>query len=199
MGQGLISTGKARGARASTLLSRFAKNRKGATAIEFALLALPFCLLTFAILESCISFAGQEVMANATDDVARELRTGQVQKVDITTSTIQDMICQRMSLIVAHGCPGLLVDLRHYDTFADAAAAGFQVINGDIVLTKNGTPDGQGFTIDPGASTSKNMLRVFYKWPVMTDFMAKSMANLNGNKTLLFASMTWQNEPFDDR
>ena len=33
---------------------------------------------------------------------------------------------------------------------------------------------------------------------VMTDFLAKSMANLKNNKTLHFASVTWQNEPFDD-
>jgi len=42
------------------------------------------------------------------------------------------------------------------------------------------------------------MLRVFYKWPVMTDLMAKSMANLSGGRTLHFASVTWQNEPFDN-
>ncbi|MBN9269505.1 MAG: pilus assembly protein, partial [Mesorhizobium sp.] len=59
------------------LLARFARDRRGSTAMEFALLAIPFALLVFAILESCISFAGQEVMANITDDVARQLRTGQ--------------------------------------------------------------------------------------------------------------------------
>lgn len=42
------------------------------------------------------------------------------------------------------------------------------------------------------------MLRVFYKWPVITDFLAKSMANLNGGRTLHFASVTWQNEPFNN-
>ena len=45
---------------------------------------------------------------------------------------------------------------------------------------------------------SKNMLRVFYKWPVMTDFMRKVMSNLKDGKTLHFATVTWQNEPFDD-
>ena len=50
----------------------------------------------------------------------------------------------------------------------------------------------------PGKALTKNMLRVFYKWPVITDFMRKSMSNLKGSKTLHFASVTWQNEPFDD-
>jgi hypothetical protein len=42
------------------------------------------------------------------------------------------------------------------------------------------------------------MLRVFYKWPVITDFMSRWMANLNDGRTLHFATVTWQNEPFDD-
>ena len=42
------------------------------------------------------------------------------------------------------------------------------------------------------------MLRVFYPWPVMTDFMSKWMSDIKGGKTLHFASVTWQNEPFDE-
>ncbi len=54
------------------------------------------------------------------------------------------------------------------------------------------------FKVDPGPALSKNMLRVFYEWPVMTDFMAKSMSNLKNGRTLLFSTVTWQNEPFSD-
>ena len=58
--------------------------------------------------------------------------------------------------------------------------------------------DSTGFAVDPGPSTSKNMLRVFYKWPVMTDFMRTMMSSLPDGKTLLFTTVTWQNEAFDD-
>ena len=174
----------------------FFSDKRGSTAMEFAMLAIPFALLVFAILESCISFAGQEVMANITDDVARQLRTGQIKKADVTETSIKQLICTRLEIMVAKNCPGLLVDLKEYATFADAATAGFKIVNGDIVLTQ-GT-NSASFSVSPGLAESKNMLRVFYKWPVMTDFMAKSMANLKDGNTLHFASVTWQNEPFDD-
>ena len=179
----------------------FLSDKRGSTALEFALLAIPFALLVFAILESCISFAGQEVMANTTDDIARQLRTGQLKKANVTDASIKQLICSKL-MIVTTNCPGtgsnasLLVDLREYSTFADAAAAGFKIVNGDIQLTQGA--NSTSFTVSPGLADTKNMLRVFYKWPVMTDFMAKQMANLSGNKTLHFASVTWQNEPFDD-
>lgn len=196
MGNEFGSTGQHKAERTG-FLTCFVRNRRGSTAIEFAILALPFALLVFAILESCISFAGQEVMANITDDVARQLRTGQLRPADVAGGKLTTLICGRLQIIVSTDCPQqLLVDLREYPTFADAATATFKIQNGDVVLMQ-GT-NSQPFANTPGLAESKNMLRVFYKWPVMTDLMAKSMANLSGGRTLHFASVTWQNEPFDN-
>jgi Flp pilus assembly protein TadG len=169
----------------------FLRNRKGSVAIEFGALIIPFSLLTFAILETCISFAAQQHMTNITDDVARQFRTGQLKAADVSDSDLREIICNRMEIVVATGCPGLEIDLRQYTTFADAARE-------RIRFNTGGDIDTTGFDIDPGLSMSKNMLRVFYRWPVITDYMRKSIANLPNGKTLHFASVTWQNEPFDD-
>jgi Flp pilus assembly protein TadG len=177
--------------RPQRLLGRFGRSRDGAAAIEFAALAFPFALLVFAILESCISFAAQQVVANATDDIARQLRTGQIKAADVTESSLKDLVCGRIGVIVSNDCPGLEVDLREFATFTQAAAVRIKIgADGDIDTTD--------FDVDPGPSMSKNMLRIFYRWPIMTDMMRKSMSNLKDGKTLLFATATWQNEPFDD-
>src|SRR6266699_2576212 len=125
------------GARRARFPFGFLRDRRGSTAMEFAMLALPFALLVFAILESCISFAGQEVMANVTDDVARQLRTGQLKPADVAGNKLTGIICTKLEIIVSTDCPNrLLVDLREYPTFADAATASFKIVNGDIVLTQ---------------------------------------------------------------
>lgn len=173
------------------LLGRFAQDRDGATAVEFTLLALPFALLVFAILESCIAFAGQQVMANATDTVARQIRTGQLRPADVSETEVKNRLCEQMGVLAVGDCQSnMIVDLREYPTFAEAAKQRIKFANNDIDTT--------GFAVKSGKSMSKNMMRVFYKWPVMTDFLAKSMSNLSGNKTLHFTTVTWQNEPFDD-
>lgn len=180
------------------LLSRFLRNRSGATAIEFSFLAIPFAALTFAVLESCISFTGQQMLASATDDVARQFRTGQIRKdPTLTAAVVRKMVCDRIEIMVTQGCPGLLIDLRAYDSFADAAATSFKIVNKQIVLTKNGKLDSDTYKTDPGDAQSINMLRVFYAWPVITDFMRSAMSNLEGGKTLHFAATIWQNEPYD--
>ncbi|WP_269930877.1 TadE/TadG family type IV pilus assembly protein [Aminobacter sp. HY435] len=172
--------------------ARFMRDRSGSTAIEFVVLAIPFSLLVFAILESCISFAGQQVLSNATDDLARQLRTGQIRATnELNETAVKAMLCKKLEVLVAKGCPGLLVDLRSYPSFADAA-------NVKIKFTNDRDIDTTGFEVKPGLSMSKNMLRVFYKWPVITDFMRSWMSNLKGGHTLQFATVIWQNEPFND-
>lgn len=173
---------------------RFLRSSSGATANEFAFVVLPFAVLVFAILEICISFAGQQILSNAADDVARQLRTGQLKSADVTEASLKTAICDRLAIVLAGDCDGLEVDLREFATFGDAAAVriGFTGDAGGRDL------DTTGFAVTPGPSGSKNMLRVFYKWPVVTDFMARLMSNLKDGKTLHFASVTWQNELFED-
>lgn len=174
------------------LFRRFRRDGRGNVAIEFAALAIPFAMLTFAILESSISFAAQQLMSNVTDDVARRLRTGQITaaQLEAKPGMLRDEICAGLQIVVSAGCVGLEIDLRSYETFAEAAKKRIPIKGGDLDTT--------GFAIKPGKSMSKNQLRVFYRWPVITDFMRRSMSNLNGGKTLHFATVTWQNEPFDD-
>jgi Flp pilus assembly protein TadG len=179
--------GKGRGG----LLRHFRRDSRGNVAIEFGALAIPFAMLVFAILESSISFAAQQLMSNVTDDVARQIRTGQLRPVDLEDNKLHDKICEKLEILVSNDCPGLEVDLRTYTTFAQAAAA-------RINLTVDNDIDTSDFKVEPGTSLSKNQLRVFYRWPVMTDFLRKSMSNLKDGKTLHFATVTWQNEPFDD-
>lgn len=179
--------------RGGALWRRFARREGGSVAIEFAALVIPFSMLVFAVLESCLSFAAQQILASATDDIAREFRTGQVRPADLVENPnlVREKICAKIEVVVTTGCAGLEIDLKSYDTFEEAAAK-------RVRFTENGDIDTAGFGIDPGKSGTKNQLRVFYRWPVITDFARKAVSNLPDGKTLLFSSVTWQNEPFDD-
>lgn len=172
-------------------LVRFVRDENGAVAIEFVALALPFSMLVFAILESSVSFAGQQVLINTADNIARQFRTGQIKPADIDETELKNLICADLKVIVASGCPGLEIDLRQFATFEEAAKL-------RIKYTAGGDIDTTDFKVDPGPSLSKNTLRIFYRWPVMTDLMRKSMSNIGDGYTLQFATVTWQNEPFDD-
>lgn len=170
---------------------RFIRDEDGAMAIEFVALALPFSVLVFAILESSVSFAGQQLLVNTADNIARQFRTGQLKPSEVDEGKLKQLVCADLDILVASGCPGLEVDLRQFDSFEEAAQL-------RIKYTASGDIDTSDFAVDPGPSLSKNTLRIFYRWPVMTDIMRKSMSNIGDGYTLQFATVTWQNEPFDD-
>lgn len=165
------------------VLRHFIKNDEGATAIEFAFLGIPFFFLIFVILESSIAFAAQQLLTNATDDVARLFRTGQEQRATLDETKLRQLICDRISILMSNTCPGLEVDLRQFDTFEEAAKAALS-FNADGSINTD---------VDLGPALSKNMLRVFYHWPVVTNILAERLPD---GKMLLFSTSTWQNEPF---
>lgn len=175
--------------RLGALLGRFKRNQQGSAAVEFGILAIPFALVIFAVLESCVSFASQQVLANATDDIARKIRTGQSGWRNPTESQLKNEICARLDIMVGSSCQSrLTVDLRTFDTYAQAAAVKIKVTNKVL--------DTSGFKVQAGGSGKRNMLRVFYRWPVMTDIMRLAMANREDNTIMQIATATWKNEPY---
>jgi Flp pilus assembly protein TadG len=90
--------------------------------------------------------------------------------------------------MVGTGCPQLEFDLDNYTSFA--------AVPKTIPRTPDGDIDTTGFTYNPGGNGTINSLRIFYRWPVMTDLMRSSLSNLPDDRTLLYATVTWQNEPF---
>lgn len=171
------------------ILKRFVKDRRGSTAVEFTLLALPFIALVFAIIESSVTFAAHQVTANAVEDLARDLRTNTLTQANATPATVRDYICNKIDILVPAGCPDLFIDLKTYAKF------------GDVPLTIPMSGDDlnpSGFAITPGGAKTINQLRVFYKWPYFTDYIGATLAPLPQRKTLIYATTTWENEPFQD-
>ena len=78
------------------LLRRFRGDRSGATAVEFAMVSVPFFGLLFAIFQTAFVFLAQEGLDAATTAAARQLMTGQAQAVAAITTAAQfrnSLIC----------------------------------------------------------------------------------------------------------
>jgi Flp pilus assembly protein TadG len=130
----------------------------------------PFVLLSFAILETTVSFTAQQVLSNAADQISREIRTGQLTLSNTTKQEFRDKICSEISVIVGSACSGLLWDLNTYPTFADVPKKIPRSPDGDI--------DSTNFGYEPGDESAIVSLRIFYRWPALTDVMQPTMANL---------------------
>ncbi len=179
----------------------FGRDRDGATVVEFALLAMPFTLLVFSVIESCISFAVGETMQNVVDDLARQVRTGQMfqdpgypKPPADPAPWLKKRFCDRMEIWIVNNCINdtkLKIDLRSYTSIHEAAVATTTMKNNDLFLPN-------GFQFKPGSKQTVNTLRVYYEWPVITNLLDANMSNWKDRYILQFATATWQNEPFPD-
>lgn len=147
------------------------RSRDGSAAIEFALLAIPYFLVVFAIIETFIAMLGEQLVVAATDTMARKLRTGQISST-ISEEDFRKSFCAEISVLITcsvdeYKSPSkLYIDLRQFNSFAD------------IPTTLPLQPIGQYYDLNtktfgfsPGGPSTINMLRVYYRWEVITDIV----------------------------
>lgn len=162
-----------------------AHETEGAIAVEFALLALPFFLLTFAVLETASVFIGELTLENAVARVGRTVRTGEVAGAQLSSDDLRKRVCQAVPLRI--NCQKLSVDLRSYSRFSDIPT---------VIPMKDDALDVGSFTYEWGTPGQIMALRVFYEWPVHTDLMRTYLSNVPDGNHMLVAVDVFKTEPF---
>jgi Flp pilus assembly protein TadG len=166
-------------------LTRFRRNDSGATAVEFALVALPFIALMFAILETSLTFFAGQTMETAVGTAARLIRTGQAQQAGFDVGKFKDQICDQLSPLLS--CAGIKVDVRKFTTFDN--------IDLTVPVDTDGNLDVQE-NYDPGHGGDIVVVRAYYEWPVFVRLLGNDLATLPDGKHLLVATAAFRNEPF---
>ncbi len=168
-------------------IRRFKDSEDGVAAIEFGMLALPFLMLIFAILETAIGFFAAQVFESGVDTVGREIRTGQVQSDTTTATQVRNKICEKTWGLFE--CGSIQLDVKTYVNFPDAPLTTPRDADGNF--------DSSGLSFDTGSAGSTVIVRAFYEWPVFLDILWQNVTGLSNGKRLLVATTAFQNEPFD--
>lgn len=175
-------------ARITARTRAFMRDRQGATAVEFALVATPFFLLIFAILEIALIFFASAIIENAVADAARDIRTGELQTAGGGETEFRAAICQQIRTVA--DCSRLRVDVRTFENFASTQF--------DPPVGDDGELDDSGFSFTPGDAQDIIVVRVFYDWQLLGPGMINGLANMPGNRRLISAATAFRNEPFDE-
>lgn len=90
-------------------LNKYKSDREGATAIEFAILALPFLVLLFSIVELAVVFFIGSTLTHAMNEAARDIRTGEFQQTCGDADSFKVAVCGNMGSL--GNCNNLRVDV----------------------------------------------------------------------------------------
>lgn len=162
--------------------------REGSTAVEFALIALPFIALLIAIFQVGIVFLAQHELETAVEKSARELLTGQTQAASLTQAQFTNSVCAKLPALFT--CSKIMVDLQTATAFSAANTS-----TPTLTYDANGNVNNV-WQFNMGGSNSIMVLRVMYQFPVLPGVMNFRLANLSNGYRLLMASAVFQTEPY---
>jgi Flp pilus assembly protein TadG len=178
------------------LFGRLLARRDGATAIEFAILAIPFFTIVFASVETFVAFTGEQLLANATETMARKIRTGEINS-DWKETDYRKAFCEEIKILMPCSTSELTtpdklyLDVRDFDDYASIPAA-VPLVDGDL--------NSADFKFAPGGKKSINIVRAYYRWDIVTDLVRPLLSSVKSKdgaqNYLMVATAVVQNEDY---
>ncbi|GLR97516.1 MULTISPECIES: TadE/TadG family type IV pilus assembly protein [Bradyrhizobium] len=165
----------------------FARDKRGATAVEFALVAAPFLALIIALIQTFLVFFAQQTLESIVRQSARLVMTGQVQSAQMTQAAFKQKVCDQ--IVILFNCSGLMVDMQVATSWT-SANTGMPTLTFDSSGKVTNT-----WQYDPGDAGDIVVLRVMYVWPVVLGPLGFNLSNLSNGNRLIMSSAAFQNEP----
>jgi Flp pilus assembly protein TadG len=172
----------------------FVADRKGATAVEFALIGPPFLALLVAIIQSFLVFFAQQYLETAVNESSRTILTGQeqAQAQNLTQAQAQALFAKAVcsNLVILFNCNNLMIDVEVAGSWS-SANTGMPTLtfdsNGNVTNTWQFSPGNQGDIV---------VVRVMYQWPVFLGPLGFNLANLPNGNRLIMSSTAFMNEAY---
>jgi Flp pilus assembly protein TadG len=170
-------------------VARFAEGRRGAAAVEFALVSIPFFALLFGIVEIGLIYFVATTLEGATNDAAREIRTGQMQgqATPATPTSFKAKICGQLSWLGSTCTSNLDVQVQTFSSFQTITQPS-PIVNGAIDPTK--------LVFSLGGPGDIVLVQTFYQWTVLAPQLDNIGTPLTGGKMLLTSTSVFRNEPY---
>ncbi len=157
--------------------------------------------MVFAIIETFIAFAGEELLSNAVDTMSRKMRTGQITPMNTDVTAFRTAFCDEISILIKCSTTEvatpskLFIDVQNFSTFAAIPTTIPRTSTSAYADIK--TSD---FNYLPGGSGTINMVRAYYRWQVITDLIGPYITNVRptdgSSSYLMVATTAFQNEQY---
>jgi Flp pilus assembly protein TadG len=172
--------------------SDFAKDDRGAAAVEFALVAPLFLLMLGVVLETGLMLFTEYVLQSSAQEAGRLVRTGQAHEKKFDAAQFKTQLC-RLAKVVIDCENKVTVYLRSDAQFDTLAANTPSYMN--IGPADDGTPGPASFIC--GAPEQSVALIATYDWDFVIPFFMNFLGNRKSNTSRRLAAFAmFKNEPF---
>ena len=179
-------------------MRRWRQEESGATAVEFAIVAMPFALLLFGLVSVCLYYFADFSMENATWQAARAVRTGQLQQssgsyTGISTNAdrqiaLKKAFCDRAFLFA--DCNAKAVVIVQSNTGFGGITQPNCAVNG-VVISQSAA------AFNTGGASSVVLVTICYPWDFGGKLPMFTLSNLQNGSLLMQASAAFRTEPYN--
>ena len=183
--------------RAHWRLRHWRTDQSGFTAVEFALVALPFVALLFGTISVCLYFFTNFTMENAVWQASRAIRTGQFQQGQGAYSgmaTSEDRKKAFKQALCAKAPP--YIDCNKAIIMVQSNSGGFGSITQPVCATDGTMIDQSKAEFNAGGASSVVLVTVCYPWSFGGRLPFISLNNMKDGSLLIQASVAFRTEPF---
>jgi Flp pilus assembly protein TadG len=168
-----------------TMFRRLGRDAKGATTLEFALVAIPTFMLLFGTLEFGILIFESSVVEGATRAAARKVRTGEAQISADANGTFKTAFCA--NLFNAFDCSTFRYDVRNFADFPN-------IVLPPITFDANGMANNVVF--QPGGAGTVTTVRVIHQHVFATPLIGSLMGAGTSNSIPVTSTAVFKTEPY---
>ncbi|MBV6632107.1 MAG: pilus assembly protein [Alphaproteobacteria bacterium] len=165
-------------------IRRFGRAEDGSTTIEFAVVVIPFLMVTLGTIEITLMFFTANAIEGAMDQATRMVRTGQLQDAADPAQAFRNALCDHTITVP---CDDIRFEMVAGDTVAEVSAIE------PFWADEENTGDGD---VDLGATSSFVIARAAYDYTFLTPMIGMLVGADSSNQIAIQATAVVRNEPF---
>ncbi len=171
--------------RSLRFLRHLSADRKGAAAVEFALLIFPLSLMIFAIIEVSVMFFAASSLDASVQKISRMIRTGEAVSANMTLTDFKAKICADMTLTFSCS-DNLLIRVDVISNLSAVTSVTPIDSTGNLKVTE---------AFATGKASDYMLVQAFLPWSSVVNYFTYSSAKLADGRYLLGATVLFRNEP----
>jgi Flp pilus assembly protein TadG len=162
---------------------------RGATAIEFGIVALPFLMFIVGIVGVGLYFFTTFSLEHGVERASRSLRTGQAQQTGITPDQFKTSVCSYLPSFVDCGSK-LRVNVLNFTSSAAINSSTIpKCLDGSNALVSTSV-------YEPGSASQIVLVLACYEWDFANKIPFFKLGNMKGGGMLIQAATTFRTEPY---
>ncbi len=175
-------------------VARWLRNDRGATAVEFAIVAVPFFLFVLGTIGVGLYFFTTSSLEHGVEAAARKIRTGQAQKSDLTVGEFKQLVCDEAGSYI--DCNKLHVLLQHASDWSGISPQSC-VDSGNSMAASTGN-SGDALYDYTGGSSEVVLVTLCYEWDLarLFSFLKLGTGSDGSGSAIIQAATAFRVEPY---